>query len=107
MGSTDNSGNFSKSGTFDTSTVGSWQETWAVGGAQSGTVSFTVAAATTPAGQKIITSSGATGGTATGSTSGSTTSSTTTAGFDLSSIPWWGWAIGAGAAIFAISGKLK
>jgi hypothetical protein len=25
----------------------------------------------------------------------------------LSSIPWWGWAIGAGAAIFAISGKLK
>ena len=105
MGSTDNSGNFSKSGTFDTSTVGSWQETWAVGGAQSGTISFTVAAATTPAGQTIITSSGATGGTATGSTSGSTTSSTTTAGFDLSSIPWWGWAIGAGAAIFAMRGK--
>ena len=105
MGSTDNSGNFSKSGTFDTSTVGSWQETWAVGGAQSGTISFTVAAATTPAGQKIITSSGATGGTATGSTSGSTTSSTTTEGFDLSSIPWWGWAIGAGVAIFAMRGK--
>ena len=114
MGSTDNSGNFSKSGTFDTSTVGSWQETWAVGGAQSGTISFTVAAATTPTGQSIISSSGAAsgGGTATGgstnagSTTGST-SSTTTAGFDLSSIPWWGWAIGAGAAIFAISGKLK
>ena len=108
MGSTDNSGNFSKSGTFDTSTVGSWQETWAVGGAQSGTISFTVAAATTPAGQSIISSSGAAsgGGTATGgSTSAgatSSTSSTTIAGFDLSSIPWWGWAIGAGVAIFAM-----
>ena len=110
MGSTDNSGNFSKSGTFDTSTVGSWQETWAVGGAQSGTVSFTVAAATTPAGQTIITSSGApaAGSAATGSSSGSSTgstSSTTIAGFDLSSIPWWGWAIGAGVAIFAMRGK--
>lgn len=110
MGTTDSSGNFSKSGTFDTSTVGSWQETWAVGGAQSGTVSFTVAAATTPAGQTIITSSGApaAGSAATGSSSGSSTgstSSTTIAGFDLSSIPWWGWAIGAGVAIFAMRGK--
>jgi len=24
-------------------------------------------------------------------------------GFDLSSIPWWGWALGAGAALFAFS----
>jgi hypothetical protein len=110
MGTTDGNGNFSKSGTFDTSTVGSWQETWAVGGAQSGTVSFSVAAATTPAGQTIITSSGApagaaTGSTATGSTATSSTSDTTIAGFDLSTIPWWGWAIGAGVAIFAMRGK--
>ena len=110
MGSTDNSGNFSKSGTFDTSTVGSWQETWAVGGAQSGTISFTVAAATTPAGQSIISSSGAAsgGGTATGgSTSAgatSSTSSTTIAGFDLSSIPWWGWLAAGGAVLYAMKG---
>jgi hypothetical protein len=51
------------------------------------------------------TGSTATGSRATGSTATSSTSDTTIAGFDLSSIPWWGWAIGAGVAIFAMRGK--
>lgn len=97
MGSTDGAGSFSKSGTFDSSTVGSWQETWAVGGVTSGSVSFTVAAATTPDGKTIIKS----GGTQTGSTSATSIS---IGGFDLSTIPWWGWLAAGGAVLYAMKG---
>ena len=47
-GSTDANGNFSLSGTFDSSSIGTWVETWSVGGSQASPISFTVAAA--PAG---------------------------------------------------------
>src|ERR1035437_1531908 len=43
MGSTDASGTFSKSGTWDAGTVGAWQESWMVGGEPSGSISFSVA----------------------------------------------------------------
>lgn len=116
MGSTDGAGNFSKSGTLDSSSVGAWQESWAVGGASSGSISFSVAAPITPAGQTIIQSSGAQSvpsATATPagqtiiSSSGATSPSVslpTVGGFDLSTIPWWGWAGAAGVALFAFGG---
>lgn len=62
MGSTDSSGSFVKSGQLDSSTVGTWNESWKVGGQLSGSASFTVAAATTPAGKTVVQSSGAPAG---------------------------------------------
>ena len=44
-GSTDSSGNFSMSGSFDSSMIGTWKETWSVGGQPAGSFSFTVQAA--------------------------------------------------------------
>ena len=44
-GSTDATGNFSLSGTFDASTVGSWAEVWSVGGVKAPAISFTVSTA--------------------------------------------------------------
>lgn len=108
MGSTDGAGNFSKSGTFDSSAVGNWQESWYVGSAASGSISFTVApaVAVTAAGKVIITSSGAAKVPAETPAAGSgTPASTTVAGFDLSTIPVWGWAVAAGVALFAFGGQ--
>lgn len=45
QGTTDANGNFSKTGTFNASTVGSWWEQWIVGSLVVGTISFTVVAA--------------------------------------------------------------
>jgi len=99
MGTIDANGNFSLSGTISADQVGSWSETWLVGPASAGSFSFTVAApavAKTPAGQVIINSSGVqqpAGG-----------FPSLLSGFDLSSIPWWGW-VGAGAVVlFAFGG---
>jgi hypothetical protein len=106
MGTTDSNGNFSKSGQVGTGEIGSWQESWAVGGAPSGSFSFTVVAA--PAQQVIFKQAGAAangaaagGGSADG---GSTPGGSTVAGFDLSKIPWWGWLAAGGVALFAFKG---
>jgi hypothetical protein len=98
MGSTDANGNFSKSGTAGAGDVGSWSEQWAVGGAPSGSFSFTVAAATAP---QVIFQTG--GGSAIPASSSAPVASVlpTVGGFDLSTVPWWGWGLAAGAAYFA------
>ena len=107
MGTTDSSGSFSLAGTASTADAGAWNESWSVGGVPSGSFSFTVAPAVTPQGQQVINSSGAgsssgTGG-GTGTGTGTSSGTATSTGFDLSSIPWWGWALAAGAAAFAFS----
>ena len=109
MGTTDGSGNFSKSGTFDASTVGNWSETWSVNTTQSSvslpTLSFTVApaVAVTQGGKTIISSSGTSADGTSAGTSSST--STTVGGFDLSTIPWWAWLAAGGAVLFMMGGK--
>jgi len=45
FGNTDANGNWSLSGTFDSTTIGSWVETVMIGGASVGTVSFTISQA--------------------------------------------------------------
>lgn len=109
MGSTDGSGNFSKTGTFGPGDVGSWSEQWAVGGLQSGAFSFSVASAPVatqtqtfgggsivPPVVPVVTPLG------TGSSAGSTPAASSS--FSISSIPWWGWAAGAGVALMAMGG---
>jgi hypothetical protein len=58
-----------------------------------------VAPSATPSGQTVGQSQSAMQPAAGGSTV-----TTSTTGVDLSSIPWWGWALGAGALFFAFSG---
>lgn len=99
MGSTDSSGSFSLSGQITSDQVGSWSEYWTVGGAPSGSFSFTVAPATTPAGQTIINSSGAQN-----APSGSS-ASVPSSGFSMSSIPTWGWVAAGAAALFLFRGS--
>jgi hypothetical protein len=70
MGTTDAAGNFTLSGAARTADVGSWNESWFVGGVPSGSFSFTVQAAVTPEGKKVVSSSGAGSGTGTGSDAG-------------------------------------
>ena len=50
----------------------------------------------TPAGQVVVTSSGA--------QTAPSVALPTVAGFNLSTIPWWGWAAAAGVALFAFGG---
>jgi hypothetical protein len=45
VGNTDSSGNFTLPGTMPPGDVGSWQETWSVGGVSAGSLSFSVVAA--------------------------------------------------------------
>lgn len=123
MGFTRADGYFEKSGTFDASTIGSWIENWFVSQNKAGSISFTVAASpSSQTGQTIVNSSGAPAG-STGGNVGAPSSSTTTvtttgtdtstatpatsvtiAGFNLSSIPWWGWAAGAAAGLYFLGG---
>ena len=77
-----------------------WSSASQISSVTPATVTPSVAPAVTPAGQVVVTSSGAQ--TAPGATPTPVASST---GFDLSTIPWWGWAIGAGVALFAMRGK--
>jgi hypothetical protein len=109
MGTTDGSGNFSKSGQVDASTVGFWAEIWSVGGQASGFVTFTVspASATAPATPPQTPAAGMPATPPTPPATGSTNSSTSSivGGFDLSSIPTWGWLLAAaGVALFAFGG---
>jgi hypothetical protein len=103
-GSTDGSGNFSKSGTVGTGEIGNWSETWSVGPATSGSISFSVSAVPVvpPAGASPSPAGGSplpAGAPAPGASVVPPSS-----GFDLSSIPVWGWALAAGVAVFAFSG---
>ncbi|MFI5115047.1 MAG: hypothetical protein ACHP7J_07875 [Terriglobales bacterium] len=112
MGTTDASGNYSLAGVARASDVGAWNETWAVGGVPSGGFSFTVSpvvSAASGSGGGAGTGSGGTGGTGgTGGGTGSDKSADSSApatGFDLSSIPTWGWLAAAGVAAFFMFGK--
>lgn len=96
MGSTDASGNYSKSGTASSSDLGAWQESWSVAGVPSGAFSFTISPATAP--DVTFGKSG------TPTPGGSPGSSSTVGGFDLASIPWWGWLGVGGVVLFAMKG---
>jgi hypothetical protein len=76
-----------------------------VGGVPSGSISFSVAAAPAPVVTYQTTGTPASSGSGTtpGSTATPGTSVTlpTVGGFDLSTIPWWGWAAAAGVALVA------
>jgi hypothetical protein len=99
-GTTDTKGNFSLSGTIDSSQIGSWYEGWTVGGTGVGSISFTVVAA--PAGTTTATT-----------TTGTTTTGTTTTSTDnwftdqmISGVPNWTLvAAAAGVAFLAFGGK--
>lgn len=68
MGTTDGQGNWSKSGTFDSSTFGTWQETWYVGGKQVGSqINFSVAQ---PGTGSVPTGGGTSPGSGTGTAGG-------------------------------------
>jgi len=101
MGTTDGNGNWSKSGTAGSGDVGSWQESWAVGGAPAGSFSFSIAPASAPAAQFAT----APAASAAAGALVAASSSMTIGGFDLSSIPWWGWLAAGGVALFAFGGK--
>jgi len=110
MGKTDASGNFSLAGTARTQDLGPWNESWSVGGVPSGAFSFTIspvaAAASSGSGAGTGTGTSSGGGSSAGSTGGgSSSSSTVIGGFDLSSIPTWGWLAAAGVAAFFMFGK--
>lgn len=108
MGSTDSNGNFSRSGTAGAGDVGAWRESWAVGGVPAGSFSFSIAPAS--AAPVIFHTGGgaaAGGDAAAGAPAGgsaASSSSTVIGGFDLSSIPTWGWLGAAAAALFIMKG---
>jgi hypothetical protein len=95
-GSTDANGNFSVAGSIDSSQIGAWSETWAVGGATSGAFAFTVSA------PSLVATTGTPAGGGAASGGGTTTSSSTVT---ASSIPWWVWLVAAGGAVFMLGGK--
>ncbi len=116
MGVTDGNGNFTKSGTVGVGDIGAWQESWYVnaggraGNALAGSVSFTVSpvlAANGGAGAGSGSGSGAGSGSGSGSGDGSGSSFhlPTVGGFDLGSVPWWGWAAAAGVGFLALGGN--
>ncbi len=104
MGVSDSSGNFELSGAVSSAEVGSWAESWSVGGTPAGSFSFVVQpTATTPA-----TVPPASGGTPTPTPTGGriddSNAPPSVGGFDLSAIPWWGWLAGGAGAIFLFGG---
>lgn len=111
-GTTDGNGNFSVSGTVDSSQVGSWYQAFTVGGFGSspaigiGSISFTVQAATTTA--STTTDTTTSGTTTTGSTqqTGSTQAATTTANWFtdemISGVPNWALVAAAAAVAFLV-----
>jgi hypothetical protein len=106
MGTTDANGNFSLSGTARTQDIGPWNELWSVGGLNSGAFQFTISApasGSTAAGAAA--GSSPAGSSTSGSAAGASSSSTVIGGFDLSSIPTWGWLAAAGVAAFFMFGK--
>jgi hypothetical protein len=104
MGSTDANGNFSKAGAFNAGDVGNWSEAWAVGGVPSGQFTFPVNAPipTLPTGTQLTPAAASSSTAVTTSTPPASADSVST--FSFSSIPWWGWAAGAGIALFAFGG---
>ena len=104
MGTTDGSGNFSLAGTARSQDVGTWNESWAVAGVPSGAFAFTVSAPSSQNGD--IPTPVLPTVPVTLQTSGSAASSSTViGGFDLSTIPTWGWLAAAGVAAFFMFGK--
>ena len=123
MGSTDGSGNFSKSGQITADQVGTWQETWGVGDptkgpAQSvGFIAFTVQppsqALTTPPAKQTTGGGGTTIPSTTGG-GGGTTTTTPPGTFDIGSfltgsafmgIPNWMLLAGAGGLVLFMGGR--
>jgi hypothetical protein len=107
MGVTDAAGNFSKSGSVGTGEIGPWSQNWAVGSQSAGAFSFTVSGApvvqTLPIGGSVQTLP--IGGAAQGlPVDAGLPSDGVLGGFSLSNIPWWGWAAGLGAAVYAFGG---
>jgi len=96
MGSTDGAGNFSKAGAVSAADIGNWAENWAVGGVSSGAVSFSVSAKPAPVPGVVLPAPAPAP-----APGGSTLVLPVVAGFDLGSIPWWGWAGAAGLAFLA------
>ena len=106
FGSTDGSGNFSTTGTFYPTNVGTWQETWTVGGQNVGNVSFSVG----PAGGAPVAASSTLGpvtAPVTAAVPSVAASAAPSSTFDWSSIPWWGWAGGAAVLLLLFSGGGK
>jgi hypothetical protein len=101
MGTTDSSGNFTKSGTFSAADAGQWQESWSVGGKPSGSFGFTLQSSvpTTPGGDQIINSSGA--------SQPSNPSAPSVSLFSFSSIPLWVWGAAAAVGLYAMNSKGK
>lgn len=111
MGKTDANGNFSLAGVARAVDIGSWNELWAVGGLNSGAFQFTISAAPNSALQNanIPVTKVPTVPTGilqpAGNAAAASSSSTVIGGFDLSSIPTWGWLAAAGVAAFFMFGK--
>jgi len=111
MGSADSSGSFSLTGTITADQAGSWNETWSAGGKVAGSFGFSVVVPASPSAPATGSPAPATGSPAggsapaTGSAPAAGSAALSIGGFDLSSIPWWGWAGGAAALLFAFGGK--
>jgi hypothetical protein len=95
MGSTDTTGKFTLSGTFSSSDLGTWDETWYVGGASVGEFKFVVQTAGLP----LPTSGGSSG-------SGTSTTSTSAGACDANSISLLGYCIPGWAAALGVVGLL-
>jgi hypothetical protein len=115
-GTTDASGNWSMSGTWSPKEIGTWNQSWSVGGAPAGSYSFVIASPTagsssSSGGQQQATNSnggqGAPGGQQQqqSSSGGGSNGGAAPPPFSFSSIPWWGWMAAAGVAFFAFGGK--
>lgn len=108
MGNTDGGGNFSLSGTLTPDTVGSWSETWSVGGTVAGSFSFVVQPVASSTTQSTAQNpSGSTGSTLTtggGTSAVNTGGGASPAGFSFGDIPWWAYAA-AGALFFFGGGR--
>ena len=116
FGTSDGNGNFAASGTFTPDTVGSWTESWTVGGAPAGSFNFQVVVPIPPP-------NGGTTNPPASKTPPSALPSTTApptvpggggvpaggglnlGGFDLSAVPVWGWVAAGLGAVILFGGK--
>jgi hypothetical protein len=99
MGTTDGNGNFALAGTITADQVGNWSESWSVGSLSAGAFSFTVRVNAPPAGSAP--GGAASGAPTPGAEKPGANAPPSAPGFNLSSIPWWGWAGGIGVLFFA------
>jgi hypothetical protein len=104
MGSTDANGNFSKAGSFGAGDVGNWSEAWAVGGVPSGQFTFPVNAPIPVLPPSIPLASTGSSPVPSAAAASLAPVAAATSTFSFSSIPWWGWAAGAGVALLGFGG---